>query len=185
MTCVIDISLLQFGQLSIVGTTEDARLALMTLLFRPTECRGEQKAHPGLGACQSEKQELELARSLCDSGSITKIIVRLLSTRVEQKRKQVTTLVGCLATQQLPSHNHFVICGPKLALVLLTGKWLAHDIGQRHRAVLDDVMPLGDRVGMAHRAEGQIEPRNSYSPSPASSWPYRSGQQIMFVPGAA
>src|SRR5215831_19400284 len=31
MTCVIDISLLQFGQLSIVGTTEHARLVLMTL----------------------------------------------------------------------------------------------------------------------------------------------------------
>src|SRR5499427_3384868 len=33
VTCVIDISLLQFGQLSIVGTTEHARLALMTLPF--------------------------------------------------------------------------------------------------------------------------------------------------------
>lgn len=33
MTCVIDISLLQFGQLSIVGTTEHARLVLMTLPF--------------------------------------------------------------------------------------------------------------------------------------------------------
>jgi hypothetical protein len=75
-----------------------------------------------LGACQSEKQELELARSLCDSGSITKIIVRLLSTTVEQKRNRLT-LVGCLAAQRLPSDNHFVICGPKLALVLLTGKW--------------------------------------------------------------
>jgi len=30
-----------------------------------------KKAHPGLGACQSEKLELELARSLCASGSIT------------------------------------------------------------------------------------------------------------------
>jgi hypothetical protein len=43
-----------------------------------------KKAHPGLGACQSEKQELELARSLCASGSITDM-VRLLSTRVEKK----------------------------------------------------------------------------------------------------
>ena len=33
MTCVIDISLLQFGQLSIVGTTEHTRLVLMTLPF--------------------------------------------------------------------------------------------------------------------------------------------------------
>jgi hypothetical protein len=39
------------------------------------------------------------------------------------KKKQVTTLVGCLVAQRLPSDNHFVICVPKLALVLLTGKW--------------------------------------------------------------
>jgi hypothetical protein len=32
---------------------------------------------------------LELARSLCDSGSITEIIVRLLSTTVEQKRNRL------------------------------------------------------------------------------------------------
>jgi hypothetical protein len=37
-----------------------------------------------LGACQSEKLELELARSLCASGSITDM-VRQLSTRVEKK----------------------------------------------------------------------------------------------------
>src|SRR5271165_3411115 len=30
----------------------------------------KQKVHPGSGACQSEKQKLKLARSLCDSGSI-------------------------------------------------------------------------------------------------------------------
>ena len=28
--------------------------------FRPTKCRGGEKAHPGVGACQSEKQELEI-----------------------------------------------------------------------------------------------------------------------------
>jgi hypothetical protein len=44
---------------------------------------------------------------------------------------------------------------------LLTGKWLTHDIGQRHRAVLDDVMPLGDRAGMPIARRGQFEPRNS------------------------
>src|SRR5262249_451467 len=60
--------------------------------FRPDKYRCEQKAHPRLGACQSEKQELELARSLCDSGSITNIIVRPLFKRVE-KKKQVTALV--------------------------------------------------------------------------------------------
>ena len=58
--------------------------------FRPTNVGASKKAHPGLGACQSEKLELELARSLCASGSITDI-VRLLSTRVEKK---VTTVAG-------------------------------------------------------------------------------------------
>lgn len=43
-----------------------------------------KKAHPGLGACQSEKQELELARSLCASGSISGM-VRQLCTRVREK----------------------------------------------------------------------------------------------------
>jgi hypothetical protein len=75
-----------------------------------------------LGACQSEKQELELARSLCDSGSITKIIVRLLSTTVEQKRNWLRRWSDA-AAQRRPSDNHFVICGPKLVLVLLTRKW--------------------------------------------------------------
>src|SRR6266700_3066398 len=28
--------------------------------FRPTKRRGGEKAHPGVGACQSEKQELEI-----------------------------------------------------------------------------------------------------------------------------
>src|SRR6476646_8479863 len=88
MTCVIDISLLQFGQLSIVGTTEHTRLVLMTLPFARQNV-GASKRLTLDWACQSEKQELELARSLCDSGSITKIIVRLLSTTVEQKRNRL------------------------------------------------------------------------------------------------
>jgi hypothetical protein len=68
VTCVIDISLLQFGQISIDGTTEHARLVLMTFPFARQNV-GTSKSYPGLGACQSEKQELELARPLCDSGS--------------------------------------------------------------------------------------------------------------------
>jgi hypothetical protein len=81
VTCVIDISVLQFGQISIDGTTGHAsidgttghaKLALMTLSFPPDKMSGRAKGSPGLGACQSEKLELELARSLCDSGSITK-----------------------------------------------------------------------------------------------------------------
>src|SRR6266699_1539867 len=96
MTGVIDISLLQFGQLSIVGTTEHARLVLMTLPF----------ARQNVGA--SKRLTLDCAPIIHNSRA---------------KKKQVTTLVGCLAAQRLPSDNHFVICGPKLALVLLTGKW--------------------------------------------------------------
>jgi hypothetical protein len=83
MTCVIDISHLQFGQLSIVGTTEHARLVLMTLPFARRNVGASEKAHPEVGACQSEKQESEIAGSLCDSDSILKI-VRLLSARVEE-----------------------------------------------------------------------------------------------------
>jgi hypothetical protein len=81
VTCATIISLLQFGQISMVGTTEQA---LMTRSFRLTTCRGDKKAHPGLDVCESEKQELRLARSLCDSGSI-KSIVRLILKRVEEK----------------------------------------------------------------------------------------------------
>jgi hypothetical protein len=56
----------------------------MTRSFRLTTCRGDKKAHPGLDVCESEKQELRLARSLCDSGSI-KGTVRLILKRVEEK----------------------------------------------------------------------------------------------------
>src|SRR5256886_17418862 len=52
------ISLLQFGQISIVGTTEHASLALMTFPSARRNVGASEKAHPGLGACQSEKQEL-------------------------------------------------------------------------------------------------------------------------------
>jgi len=64
--------LLQFGQISIVGTTEHASVVLKTFPS-PDKMSGRAKRLTlGLGAWQSEKQELELARSLCDSGSIIK-----------------------------------------------------------------------------------------------------------------
>ena len=85
MTCVIDISLLQFGQLSIVGTTEHARLVLMTLPFARQNVGASKRLTLDWVPASLKSKELELARSLCDSGSITKIIVRLLSTTVEQK----------------------------------------------------------------------------------------------------
>ena len=86
MTSIIVISLLQFGQISIVGTTEHASLVLMMFPFARRNVVVSEKAHPGVGACQSEKQELELAPPLCDNGSIANMIVRLLGTRVEQKK---------------------------------------------------------------------------------------------------
>jgi hypothetical protein len=71
------------------------------MTLSPDKCRGEQKAHLGLGAYQSEKLELELARSLCASGSITDM-VRLLSTRVEKK---AITVAGW-ATMPQPVKGH-------------------------------------------------------------------------------
>jgi hypothetical protein len=58
VTSVIVISLLQFGQISVVGTTEHASFVLMTFPFARRNVGASEKAHPGLGACQSEKQEL-------------------------------------------------------------------------------------------------------------------------------
>ena len=89
MTGVIDISLLQFGQLSIVGTTQNTPGWCSLHFLSPDRMSGRAKGSPWIGARQSEKQELDLARSLCDSGSITKIIVRLLSTTVEGKRNRL------------------------------------------------------------------------------------------------
>jgi hypothetical protein len=86
VTCVIDISLLQFGQISIVGTTERAKLMLVSFLS-PDKMSGRAKGSPWIGcACQSEKQELESARPLRDSGSIANIVVRLLAQASSKKR---------------------------------------------------------------------------------------------------
>ena len=85
MTCVIDISLLQFGQISVVGTPEYARLTLMTLPFARQNVGASKNAHPALGACQSEKLELELARSPCDSGSITKYCAPVIYKSREER----------------------------------------------------------------------------------------------------
>jgi len=85
VTSISLILLLQFGQISIAGSTEHASVVLMTFPS-PDKMSGRAKRLTlGLGACQSEKQELELARSLCDSGSITNIIVRPLFTSREKR----------------------------------------------------------------------------------------------------
>src|SRR3989440_11030237 len=105
VTLVSAISLLQSGQISVVGTPEYARLTVMTLPFARQMSGRAKKAHPGLGACQSEKLELELARSLCASGSITDI-VRLLSTRVEKN----AITVARWATMPQPVRGHRRVC---------------------------------------------------------------------------
>src|SRR5215831_19506200 len=117
MTCVIDISLLQFGQLSIVGTTEHARLVLMTLPFaRQNVAASKRLTLDRVPVSLKSKSWNWLGRFGLDHQYYCAPIIH----RSRAEKKQVTTLVGCLATQQLPSDNHFVICGPKLALVLLT-----------------------------------------------------------------
>ena len=63
-----------------------------------------------------------------------------------------------LAAQQLPSNNHFVVCGLKLALMTLAGKWVANDMGQRHRPLLDNIVPLGDRAGVTIARRGSLNP---------------------------
>jgi len=50
-----------------------------------------KKAHSGLCVCESEKQELIPARSLCDSGSI-KSIVRLILKRVEENERHRSSM---------------------------------------------------------------------------------------------
>src|SRR5262249_41746442 len=125
--------LLQFGQLSIVGTTEHARLVLMTLPFARQNVGASKRLTLDWVPVSLKSESWNWFGRFATAARSPRLLCAYYPQE-SSKKKQVTTLVGCLATQQLPSDNHFVICGPKLALVLLTGKWLAHDVGQRHRA---------------------------------------------------
>ena len=58
-----------------------------------------KKAHPGLGACQSEKLELKLARSLCASGSITDM-VRLIIHKSREKSYHCRRMGDYAATRE-------------------------------------------------------------------------------------
>ena len=94
MTCVIDISLLQFGQLSIVGTTEHARLVLMTLPFaRQNVGASKRLTLDWVPVSLKSKSWNWLGRFATAARS-----PRLLCAYYPQqssKKKQVTTLVGC------------------------------------------------------------------------------------------
>ena len=94
MTCVIDISLLQFGQLSIVGTTEHARLVLMTLPFaRQNVGASKRLTLDWVPVSLKSKSWNWLGRFATAARSPN--IVRLLSTRVEKK----VTTVGCATSR--------------------------------------------------------------------------------------
>ena len=67
--------------------------------FRPTNVGASNKAYPGLGACQSEKLELELARSLCASGSIPDM-VRLIIHKSREKSYHCRRMGDYAATRE-------------------------------------------------------------------------------------
>ena len=135
MTCVIDISLLQFGQLSIVGTTEHARLVLMTLPFARQNVEASKRLPLDWVPVSLKSKSWNWLGRFATAARLPKLLCAYYPQE-SSKKETGYDASRCLAAQQLPSDNHFVICGPKLALVLLTGKWLAHDIGQRQRSPL-------------------------------------------------
>jgi hypothetical protein len=59
-------------------------LVLMTFPFARQNVGASEKAHPGVGACQSEKQELEIGQVALRQ-RLYRNIVRLLCARVEEK----------------------------------------------------------------------------------------------------
>ena len=108
MTCVIDISLLQFGQLSIVGATEHARLVLMTLPFaRQNVGASKRLTLDWVPVSLKSKSWNWLGRFATAARS-----PRLLCAYYPQqssKKKQVTTL-------QQRSRNQHSRCSPRRAL---------------------------------------------------------------------
>jgi hypothetical protein len=83
VTSLIVISLLQFGQISTVGTTEHASLALMTFPFARQNVGAVKRLTLEWVPANLKSKSWKLAASFCDSGSIANI-VRLLSARVEE-----------------------------------------------------------------------------------------------------
>ena len=98
MTCVIDISLLQFGQLSIVGTTEHARLVLMTLPFARQNVEASKRLTLDWVpvSLKSKRIGSVALRQRLDHQVYCAPIIH----KSRAKKKQVTTLVVCLATQR-------------------------------------------------------------------------------------
>jgi len=87
VTSLTVISLLQFGQISTVGTTEHASLVLMTFPFARHNVGAAKRLTLEWVPANLKSKSWKLARSLCDSGSIANI-VRLLSARVEENERR-------------------------------------------------------------------------------------------------
>src|SRR6266702_4790175 len=83
VTSLIVISLLQFGQISTVGTTDHASLLLMTFPFARQNVGAAKRLTLEWVPASLKSKSWKLAGSLCDSGSIANIL-RLLSARVEE-----------------------------------------------------------------------------------------------------
>jgi hypothetical protein len=83
VTSLIVISLLQFGQMSTVGTTEHASLVLMTFPFARQNVGAAKRLTLEWVPANLKSKSWKLAGLFCDSDSIAKI-VRLLSARVEE-----------------------------------------------------------------------------------------------------
>jgi hypothetical protein len=84
VTSLIVISLLHFGQISIVGTTEHASFVLMTFPFARQNVGAAKRLTLEWVPANLKSKSWKLAGSLCDSGSIANIM-RLWSARVEEK----------------------------------------------------------------------------------------------------
>src|SRR5262249_39459043 len=81
---IIVISLLQFGQISIVGSTEHASFVLMTFPFARQNVGAAKRRTLEWVPANLKSKSWKLAGWLCDRGSIANIM-RLWSARVEEK----------------------------------------------------------------------------------------------------
>jgi hypothetical protein len=74
VTSLIVISLLQFGQISTVGTTEHAGLVLMTFPFARRNVGASERLTLERVPVSLKSRSRKLAGSLCDGGSIPNIV---------------------------------------------------------------------------------------------------------------
>jgi hypothetical protein len=97
VTFVIVISLSQFGQISMVGTTERVSLVLMTPPSTQRMSGRTKRFTLARVAVSLKGKRWKLARSLCDSGSIANTL-HLLPARVEEKRHPALITLDCASS---------------------------------------------------------------------------------------